>query len=68
MARRVLTSDVSLGRVRGRPKLGWMNGVKVALGGTGMMVEVARQSMKDIKECSALIHMQMIEFNVLIFA
>ena len=30
MARRVLMAEVSEGRVRGRPKLGWMNGVKVA--------------------------------------
>ena len=25
-------AEVSGGRVRGRPRLGWMNGVKVALG------------------------------------
>ena len=28
MARRVLMADVSEGRVRGRPMLGWMDGVK----------------------------------------
>ena len=33
MARRVFMADVSEGRVRGRPRLGWMDGVKVALGG-----------------------------------
>ena len=38
MARRVLMTDVSGGRVRGRPRLGWMDGVKVALGNRGMMV------------------------------
>ena len=32
MARRVLTAEVSGGRVRGRPRLVWMVGVKVALG------------------------------------
>ena len=32
MARRVLMAEVSLGRVRGRSRLGWMDGVKVALG------------------------------------
>ena len=32
MARRVLMADVSGGRVRGRPRLSWMDGVKVALG------------------------------------
>ena len=30
MARRVLMAEVSGGRVRGRPRLGWMDGVKVA--------------------------------------
>ena len=32
MARRVFMAAVSGGRVRGRPRLGWMDGVKVALG------------------------------------
>ena len=31
MARRVLMAEVSGGRVRGRPRLSWMDGVKVAL-------------------------------------
>ena len=43
MARRVLMAEVSGGRVRGRPSLGWMDGVKVAIGNRGMMVEAARQ-------------------------
>ena len=30
MARRVLKAEVSGGRVRGRPRLGWMDDVKVA--------------------------------------
>ena len=29
--------------IRGRPRLVWMNGVKVALGNRGMTVEAARQ-------------------------
>ena len=41
MARRVLMAEVSAGRVRGRPRLGWMDGVKVALGNRGMTVEAA---------------------------
>ena len=41
MARRVLTAEVSGGRVRGRPRSGWMDGVKVALGNRGMTVEAA---------------------------
>ena len=32
MATRVFMEEVSLGCVRGRPRLGWMGGVKVALG------------------------------------
>ena len=36
MARRVLMAEVSGGRLRGRPRLGWMDGVKVALDNNGM--------------------------------
>ena len=36
MARRVLTAEVSGGWIGGRPKLGWMDGVKVALENRGM--------------------------------
>ena len=43
MARRVLMAEVSGGRVRGRSRLGWMDGVNVALGDRGMTVEDARQ-------------------------
>ena len=42
MARRVLMAEVSGGRVRGRPRLGWMDGVKVALVNRRMTVEAAR--------------------------
>ena len=31
MARRVLMGEVRGGRVRGRPRLGWMDGVKVGV-------------------------------------
>ena len=47
MARRVLMAEVSGGRVRGRPRLGWMDGVKVALCSRGMTVEAARQCAKE---------------------
>ena len=57
MARWVLMAQVSGGRVRGRPRLGWMDGVKVALGNRGMTVEAARQCAKDRKEWRALVHM-----------
>ena len=42
MARRVLMAEVSGGRVRGTPRLGWMDGMKMALGNRGMTVEAAR--------------------------
>ena len=29
-------------RLWGRPRLGWMDSVKIALGGRGMLVEAAR--------------------------
>ena len=57
MARRVLMAEVSGGLVRGRPRLGWMDGVKTALGNRGMTVETARQCAKDRKEWRALVHM-----------
>ena len=50
MARTVLVAELSGGRVRGRPRLCWMNSVKVALGNRGMTVEAARQCAKDRKE------------------
>ena len=43
MARRVLMAEVSGGRVLGRPRLGWMGGVKVTLGNRGVTVKAARQ-------------------------
>ena len=57
MAIRVLMAEVSGGRVQGRPRLGWMDGVKVALGNRGMTVEAARQWAKDRKAWRALVHM-----------
>ena len=43
MARRVMVAEESGGRVLGRQRLGWMNGVKVALCNRIMTVEAARQ-------------------------
>ena len=57
MARRVLMAEVSEGRVRGRPTIGWMDGVKVALVNRGMTVEAAQQCVKDRKGWRALVHM-----------
>ena len=41
MVRRVLMAEVSEGRVRVRPRLGSIDGVKVALGNSGMTVQAA---------------------------
>ena len=57
MAKRVFMAEVSGGRVRRRPRLGWMDGVKVALGNRGMTVEAARQCATDRAEWRALVHM-----------
>ena len=57
IARRVLMAEVSGERVRGRPRLGWMDGVKVALGNRGMTVKAARQCAVDRKEWRSLVHM-----------
>ena len=50
IAGRVLMAEISGGRARGRPKLGWIDGVKAALGKRGMTVEAAQQCAKDRKE------------------
>ena len=49
--------EVNGGWVRGRPILGWMDGMKVALGNRGMTVEAARQCAKDWNEWRALVDM-----------
>ena len=48
-------AEVIGGRVRGRPRLRWMDGVKVALGNRGMTVEAVRQCAKDRKKWRALV-------------
>ena len=48
-------AEVSGERVRARPRLGWKDGVKVALGNRGMTVEAAQQCAKDRKEWRTLV-------------
>ena len=55
--RMMLMAEESGGRVRGRPRLVWMDGVKVALGNRGMAVKAARQCVKNRKDWRALGHM-----------
>ena len=43
IARRVLMAKVSGGRVHGRPRLGWMDGVNVAFRNKGMTVDNAQK-------------------------
>ena len=54
MYRRVMMAEVSGGWVRGRPRLDWMDGVKVAWGNRGMTVQAARQCAKNRNEWRAL--------------
>ena len=58
MARRVLMAEVSGGRIRGRPRLGWMDGAcEGALRQQRNDGGAARQCAKDRKEWRALVHM-----------
>ena len=43
-------AEVNGGRVRGRPRLGWMDGVMVALGNSGMTVHEGCASMSESSE------------------
>ena len=56
VTRKVLISEVRGGRVRERPRLGWMDGVKATFGNRRMTVEAAHQYAKDQKEWRALVH------------
>ena len=55
MARRVLMAEVSGGRVRGRPRLGWMDGW--CEGGLRQQRNDGGGCAKDRKEWRALVHM-----------
>ena len=57
IARRVLMAEVTGRLVRGRPRLGWMDGVNVTLDNGGVAVEDVRQYAKGRKEWRALVHM-----------
>ena len=50
-------AGVSRGRVRVRPRFGWMDGEKVALGNRELTVEASWQFENDSKEWRALVHM-----------
>ena len=47
MTRRVFMANVSGRRVRSRPRLGWMDGMNMALGSRAISVEAERQCAKN---------------------
>ena len=50
MVRRILMAEVTGGLVRGRPRFGRMEGVKLALGNGGVTVEAAQRYGKGIRK------------------
>ena len=62
MAKKVTLSDVEGNRWRGRPRLGWMDGVKRVLGEKGMSVEQGKINaltlfcLSDVKNVSRDCH------------
>ena len=58
--------EVRGGLLRGKPRLGGIDSVKVAFGNRGMTVEAERQCAKDRKEWRTLVHMYLNEFHTAI--
>ena len=50
MVKKIMRSDAGGARLRGRPRLGWMEGVKRALSERGMSVEQGRMIVRDRNE------------------
>ena len=63
MYRSELMAEVSGGRVRARPRLGWMDHVMVVLGNTEMTVGAAKQYEKDSKEWRARCIFRLLSFT-----
>ena len=61
-------AEVGGGKVRGIPRLSWMDGVNVDFCSRGMTVEVMRQFAKDRKEWRALENIYIVELHAPIFA
>ena len=49
-------AEVNRGRVRVRPRLGWIHGVKVAFCKREMTMDAVRKHVEDEKEWRALVH------------
>ena len=54
MTKKVMTTDVEGNMWRGRPRLGWMNGVRMALGERDMSVEQNRLNMYVLASCKGV--------------
>ena len=55
MVKRVMNVDVEGNRTRGRPRLGWIEGVRKALRARDMTVEQGRQSALSGREWAAIV-------------
>ena len=55
MAKKVIISDVEGNRCRGRPRLGWMDGVKRAFREGDMSVKQSRQNALDRRRRESIV-------------
>jgi hypothetical protein len=56
LVKRVMESEVSYSRPRGRPKFGWMDGLKQALGRRVICVKLARERAMDRREWRMIVN------------
>ncbi len=56
LVKKITRSDVRGVRPRGRPRMGWMDSVKRALGARGMSVEQGRVLVHDRNEWRAVVN------------
>ena len=58
MAKKVIISSVEGNRCRGRPRLGWMYGVRMALGEKDMSVEQSRLNALDKRRWELIVRIE----------
>ena len=58
MAKKVVISDVEVNRSRGRPRFGWMDGVRIALEERAMSVEQGRLNALDRRRWEFIVRIQ----------
>ncbi len=56
LVKKIIRSDVRGVRPRGKPRMGWMDSVKRALGARGMSVEQGRMLVRDRNEWRAIVN------------